>query len=331
MRSRSFIFWVLLLVDVSPSGYVKTNEEENMQQIEKYSDMNVFVAVGDGVKTLIVMEGDSITLNTSVTEIKRDDTILWMFGDDEYIAKMNEAAGLYFISEGERFRDRLSLDNQTGSLTIKNIRTEHTGYYQLQIRSKSETTKKFSVTVREVISVSLMVGDSVTLQTGVAKIERDDQILWKFGNQGVLIANLNGIIDAKWKNVIKLNDHTGDLTIRNIQFQHSGDYDLEINNSTTILHMKFNIAVSDLPKNNTAMIVIVIVILAVLGILVMILAFVWFAIYKKKASCFHKNGGGQSNQRTDASRQSEEENLKQADGGTDPGNEAMQQLNRDAQ
>lgn len=58
------------------------------------------------------------------------------------------------------------------------------------------------------------------------------------------VNGLNGIIDAKWKNVIKLNDHTGDLTIRNIQFQHSGDYDLEINNSTTILHMKFNIAVS---------------------------------------------------------------------------------------
>ncbi|ROL44655.1 CD48 antigen [Anabarilius grahami] len=149
MRSRSFIFWVLFLVDVSPSGYVKTSEEENMQQIEKYSDMNVFVAVGDGVKTLIVMEGDSVTLNTSVTEIKRHDTILWMFGDDEYIAKMNEAAGLYFISEGERFRGRLALDNQTGSLTIKNIRTEHTGHYQLQIRSKSETTKRFSVTVRD--------------------------------------------------------------------------------------------------------------------------------------------------------------------------------------
>jgi len=102
----------------------------------------------------------------------------------------------------------------------------------------------FVAVIDEVMSVSLMEGDSVTLQTGVAKTERDDQILWKFGNQGVLIANLNGIIDAKWKNVIKLNDHTGDLTIRNIQIQHSGDYDLEINNSTTILHRKFNIAVS---------------------------------------------------------------------------------------
>lgn len=27
---------------VSPSGYVETNEEENMQQIEKYSDMSMF-------------------------------------------------------------------------------------------------------------------------------------------------------------------------------------------------------------------------------------------------------------------------------------------------
>ncbi|XP_051739606.1 uncharacterized protein LOC127506795 isoform X2 [Ctenopharyngodon idella] len=309
MRSPSFIFWVLLLVDVSPSGYVKTNEEENMPQIEKYSDMNVFVAVGDGVKTLIVMEGDSVTLNTSVTEIKTYDTISWMFGK-ECIVEMNEAAGRFFISKGERFRDRLALDNQTGSLTIKNIRTEHTGDYQLHIRSKSETTKRFSVTVRdEVMSVSLMEGDSVTLQTGVAKTERDDQILWKFGNQGVLIANLNGIIDAKWKNVIKLNDHTGDLTIRNIQIQHSGDYDLEINNSTTILHRKFNIAVSDLPENshwNTTGPVLAAVLVIVIAIAFIICLMVKTG--KIEVSWCHKN-----------------------DGGTDSSNDAMQELNRDAQ
>jgi len=39
-------------------------------------------------------------------------------------------------------------------------------------------------------SVSLMEGDTVTLQTGVTKIEKDDQILWKFRDRGVLIADL---------------------------------------------------------------------------------------------------------------------------------------------
>ncbi|KAL0160971.1 hypothetical protein M9458_044696, partial [Cirrhinus mrigala] len=87
-------------------------------------------------------------------------------------------------------------------------------------------------------------GDSVILQTGVTETQGGDQILWKFGGQGTLIASLNGTIDARWKNMIKLNDHTGDLTIRNIQTEHAGVYDLEINNSTMILHRKFHIAVS---------------------------------------------------------------------------------------
>lgn len=58
------------------------------------------------------------------------------------------------------------------------------------------------------------------------------------------VNGLNGTTDARWKNMIKLNDLTGDLTIRNIQTEHSGDYDLEINNSSMILHKKFHIAVS---------------------------------------------------------------------------------------
>ncbi len=58
------------------------------------------------------------------------------------------------------------------------------------------------------------------------------------------VNGLNGTTDAKWENMIKLNDHTGDLTIRNIQTEHSGDYDLEINNSSMILHRKLHIAVS---------------------------------------------------------------------------------------
>lgn len=149
MRNLSFLLGVVLLLDVSPSGHVKSNEA-NMARIEQYSGMNVFVAVADGVKTVIVMEGDSVTLNTNVTEIKRDDTVLWMFGDDNsIIANMNEAAGIFSTKEDERFGDRLELDKQTGFLTIRNIRTEHTGLYQLKIKSTTETTKRFSVTVRE--------------------------------------------------------------------------------------------------------------------------------------------------------------------------------------
>lgn len=48
----------------------------------------------------------------------------------------------------ERFRDILQLDHQTGSLTITNISTEHTGLSKLSVMlSDKESTKRFSVAV----------------------------------------------------------------------------------------------------------------------------------------------------------------------------------------
>ncbi|KAL0161268.1 hypothetical protein M9458_044993, partial [Cirrhinus mrigala] len=47
----------------------------------------------------------------------------------------------------ERFRERLKLDNQTGSLTITNITTQHAGYYQLEISGVNLALKTFNVSV----------------------------------------------------------------------------------------------------------------------------------------------------------------------------------------
>ncbi|KAI2645640.1 T-cell surface antigen CD2 [Labeo rohita] len=82
-------------------------------------------------KTQSVMEGDSVTLHTDVTEIQDDDETLWNFGaENSLIAQINKASGIFFTSNDERFRDRLKLGNQTGSLTITNITTEHAGLYK---------------------------------------------------------------------------------------------------------------------------------------------------------------------------------------------------------
>jgi len=43
----------------------------------------VFGAGTDEVKSVSVMEGDSVCLNTDVTEIQKDDYIVWMFGPQE--------------------------------------------------------------------------------------------------------------------------------------------------------------------------------------------------------------------------------------------------------
>uniref|UniRef100_A0A8C2JPX1 Ig-like domain-containing protein n=1 Tax=Cyprinus carpio TaxID=7962 RepID=A0A8C2JPX1_CYPCA len=103
------------------------------------------VAAGVFGESLSVMEGDSVTLNTDLTAIHEDNDILWNFGaENSLIAQIKRE---YQIFPDERFRDRLKLDRQTGSLIIMNITTQHAGRYGLEINGKKLSTKTFSVSV----------------------------------------------------------------------------------------------------------------------------------------------------------------------------------------
>ncbi|KAK9967225.1 hypothetical protein ABG768_001633 [Culter alburnus] len=103
---------------------------------------------GDSVS---VMEGDSVTLYTDLTEIHEDEDLLWKYvAEKSLIAKIsieNQIFSIYDDVPDGRFRDRLKLDHQTGSLTITNITTEHAGDYKLEINGAKLTTKTFSVSV----------------------------------------------------------------------------------------------------------------------------------------------------------------------------------------
>ncbi|XP_058616357.1 SLAM family member 9-like [Onychostoma macrolepis] len=89
-----------------------------------------------------------------------DDLILWRFGaENTSIAQINVMAGSITVYDDvldERFRDRLKLDDQTGSLIITNTRTEHTGLYKLQTNSVS---KSFSLTVYARLPVPVISRD----------------------------------------------------------------------------------------------------------------------------------------------------------------------------
>ncbi|CAM4661062.1 unnamed protein product [Leuciscus chuanchicus] len=110
------------------------------------------------------MEGESVHLHTDVTEIHQDDEILWKFGADKsLIAEISKAAGIFSTSDyvlDGRFRDRLKLDNQTASLTITNIRTEHAGVYKLEISGEKLTSKTFSLSVYARLPVPVIISNS---------------------------------------------------------------------------------------------------------------------------------------------------------------------------
>ncbi|KAL0146707.1 hypothetical protein M9458_058047, partial [Cirrhinus mrigala] len=215
----------------------------------------------DKVKT--VMEGDSVTLNPDPAQTQGFLRIQWQFKDNKSpIAYTDGSKPTYF--QDERFRDRLELDHQTGSLTITNIKTKHSGVYRLQIDlNGGPLNVDYTVTVSESPSVtdavkgemkmeSVKVGDRVTLQTDVTELHGDELIVWRFGDEGKLIAKTD--IEAKsspvydpderFRDRLVLDHQTGSLIITNSRITDSGLYRVKISSSKQTLYKRFTVTVS---------------------------------------------------------------------------------------
>ncbi|KTF74383.1 hypothetical protein cypCar_00049534, partial [Cyprinus carpio] len=113
------------------------------------------------VKSVSVMEGESVTLNIDVNTVETDETddqIQWRFRHNFLIALMYRQSGektVYNDTLDGRFRGRLKLD-QTGSLTITDTRTTDSGLYTVKISNNILYT--FNLTVYgPQVSVSLIV------------------------------------------------------------------------------------------------------------------------------------------------------------------------------
>ncbi|XP_065099435.1 uncharacterized protein [Paramisgurnus dabryanus] len=107
---------------------------------------------GDEVKSVSVMEGDSVTLYSNVTEIQKIQLILWKFGPQETrIVQINGEAKISIYADvlDGKFRDRLQVNNQTGDLTITNTRTTDSGLYEMSISITHKIPYRFNVTVYE--------------------------------------------------------------------------------------------------------------------------------------------------------------------------------------
>uniref|UniRef100_A0A8C2FTS6 Ig-like domain-containing protein n=1 Tax=Cyprinus carpio TaxID=7962 RepID=A0A8C2FTS6_CYPCA len=121
----------------------------------------VFGAETIEIQSVSVMEGDSVTLYIDITKIQKDESMLWTYGAEKcIIAEINKKYVLFFTYNGTngQFKDRLKLDDQTGSLTITNIATEHAGVYQLEITRVR--TKAFNVSVYARLPVPVISRDS---------------------------------------------------------------------------------------------------------------------------------------------------------------------------
>ncbi|KAI7791046.1 putative CD48 antigen-like [Triplophysa rosa] len=108
----------------------------------------------------------------------------------------------------------------------------------------------FSVDADDMQSVSVMEGENVTLHTDVFK-QRDDKIMWYFGPENTFVARMNGKAsstmysdDEMFRDRLKMNNQTGDLTITHITSHHSGLYTLKISSNNKVSYKTFNLTVT---------------------------------------------------------------------------------------
>ncbi|XP_048059297.1 uncharacterized protein LOC125275965 [Megalobrama amblycephala] len=198
-----------------------------------------------------VEKGDSVTLNYD-TEIQKDDKIQWKFGEKLIAEMTGENRGNLQWSDDE-FRDQMTLDPQTGSLIIQQTRSEHTGLYKLEIKTRDYSTFRLFrlIVCDEQKSVSAMKGANVNLRVN-PKIQTGDKIFWMFGDDNWLLAKNteekceegSEYSDFRFKPDVDLNHQTGDLTIRRIETDNAGKYKLKIIRNGKSSFKLFNVTVS---------------------------------------------------------------------------------------
>ncbi|XP_058617576.1 uncharacterized protein LOC131531041 [Onychostoma macrolepis] len=223
--------------------------------------------VGSDVVSVSVKEGDSVIFHTHV-KTNQQNCIRWYFNHTCFTQISGNLSHICTDVQcdigTEKFRDRLKLDTQTGSLTIRDIRTTDSGLYELKIISSSNNTseKSFNVTVNGVSATELnqmrhvMDGETVTLESGETNYT-SYLMTWYFNYACIAEINVsmskictndqfnNGT--ERFRERLKLDHQIGSLTITNINITDSGLYRLQIiisDSSFCITRVKrFNVTV----------------------------------------------------------------------------------------
>ncbi|XP_073721578.1 SLAM family member 5-like isoform X2 [Misgurnus anguillicaudatus] len=246
---------------------------------------------GDEVKSVSVMEGDSLTLQTD-TKLQRDHLILWMFGPQEaVIAEINKEANKFLkyanVLDG-RFRDRLQVNNQTGDLTITNINTEDSGLYHINIRSNRITSHRFNVIVYARLPVPVITRNSSQCSSSSANPNcvllcsvlnvRDVSLSWYKGNSLLSIISVS------------------DLNIRlslplEVEYQDTNTYRCVLNNTITNQTQHLNIndvcqTCSDTTGLSTDDVILILRVVAAVapGFLMSVASVLMFWIYSKNTN-----------------------------------------------
>nr|XP_017208709.1 SLAM family member 6-like [Danio rerio] len=217
-----------------------------MFQLFVFMSLSFWLLTGvfaDSGEVKSVMEGDSVTLESGVAELQEEDVVTWLFGPKKtQIAEVDTDAAISSTSDGDAvgFRNRLKLDNQTGSLTIMNTRIADSGVYQISISGKKKpTTLNFSVTVYAHLPVPVLIRDCSSSSS--SSVQSNCSMLCSVVN--VSAVSLSWYKGNSVLSSISVSDLSISLTLPlEVEYQDNNTYSCVINNTisnqTTHLDIK---------------------------------------------------------------------------------------------
>ncbi|KAL1251675.1 hypothetical protein QQF64_019471, partial [Cirrhinus molitorella] len=223
----------------------------SITRVKRFS-VTITVSVSDEV-SVSVTKGDSVILHTGV-ETNQQEDIKWYFNSNS-IAQISGVSRFICTdvqcnAAAERFRGRLKLDSQTGSLTITNIRNTDVGVYELKFIDSSSSSKKIfrfvsGVSAADQEVVNRNEGQSVTLDC--SEIRKPNEVkTWYF--KDTLISQITDDPrttcadvqckdgDERFRDRLEVNQN-GCLTIKDTRTTDSGIYKLQM----IISHRSFSI------------------------------------------------------------------------------------------
>ncbi|XP_051956658.1 uncharacterized protein LOC127625413 [Xyrauchen texanus] len=231
------------------------------------------------VGTVTVMEGGVLSLPSGVTDLEEHTQVLWSFKSASLNTRVAQLYhGNIYTNYHERFSGRAQLDQQTGSLTISDIRMDESGVYDVFIiMNRHISERKYKVDVyapiivptprsSSLISVHqlkdvvngkwdelkiVMEGEGLTLQTKDlnSKLKSLDEAMWQFGSEErtIRIAQVYQgsapFYEEKLTDRLHLDKQTGSLTIWNISTSESGLYVMSLTISGHISEKRFRVDV----------------------------------------------------------------------------------------
>ncbi|XP_050950443.1 SLAM family member 9-like [Labeo rohita] len=216
--------------------------------------IGLFGVTSDKIPTISVMEGDSVLLQTSVTEIKDSEDFMWSYGTEQSLIakiKRRKSKKQVYTYDGpdEIFRDKLKLDKQIGSLTITNITTVHAGLYEVKISGAKLSSKTFNLFVYARLPVPVINSYSSNCSSSSCSSSSSSSSSSSQQNCSLLcsVVNVSDVSLSWYKgNSLLSSISVSDLSISlslplEVEYQDNNTYSCVINNPISNQTQYFNI------------------------------------------------------------------------------------------